>query len=260
MDKNKIKVILENLIFEDFMGDFTNKFVGDGVLKNKKGEVVGNKITKATFNKIKDISKKAQYAVWLTKHVVFGSVLEEDIYKFNISEPGGYLNTFENFKDQFEYNDINKYFNKKDKDKTIMLANKFKEEATNIYNATIDYSQSEDAEYHVSPRDILKLKNAGIELVGTVSSDGLDYQCFKVPQGKTDEQTFKAYSNILGKCAGRDQGAKIEICTMADKQYFDSYLKDDDYYVFFNLKDRKSPYQFHYDSNQFMDKDDVSLI
>ena len=37
---------------------------------------------------------------------------------------------------------------------------------------------------------------------------------------------------------------------MANQGYFDNYLKTDDLYVFFNLNDKKSPYQFNYESGE----------
>lgn len=47
---------------------------------------------------------------------------------------------------------------------------------------------------------------------------------------------------------------------MASQKHFDDYLSSGPYYVFFNLNDPKSPYQFHYESNQFMDKNDIDII
>ena len=41
---------------------------------------------------------------------------------------------------------------------------------------------------------------------------------------------------------------------------FDEELSKGPFFVFFNTSDPKSPYQFCYESNQFMDKNDHSLI
>ena len=105
----------------------------------------------------------------------------------------------------------------------------------------------------VTPTQIQNLKEVGINLLGVV--DG--YQCFKIPMSAMgNESAYKLYKNILGQCSG---GA-IEICTIASFDTFNTYLQDDDYYIFFNKKDPNSPYQFHYASHQFMDRTDSSII
>ena len=187
------------------------------------------------------------YARWLILRMKDKSLKEEDIYK--------YMNFFKYFEQgrklgYFTYNDILKYKNPE----------QFNREATAAHEKLIGFQgeELEDNEKNlISPQQIQTLENVGIKFLG-LTPDG--YQCFKVPMGvHGNEKAFTAYKNILAQCQGRDKGAKISICTMADMGTFDSYLKDDDFYVFFNMRDPKSPYQFHYASDQFMDKNDVPV-
>jgi hypothetical protein len=113
---------------------------------------------------------------------------------------------------------------------------------------------------YVSVGDIQKLSEVGIKYYGM--ADG--YQVFEVPnEAKDNPEAKKRYREILGRCAGRDKGAKISICTMSSGNYFENYLTnypDSSYFVMFNLGDKNSPYQFHYESGQFMDKNDTDVI
>ena len=112
----------------------------------------------------------------------------------------------------------------------------------------------------VSQNGIQKLESVGIKYLGMV--DGL--QAFQVPpEVKGSKDAWNVYREILGKCSGRDKGQKISICTMAGFGNFNQYLNDypgSSYYVFYNMGDPLSPYQFHYESNQFMDKNDDDII
>jgi len=90
------------------------------------------------------------------------------------------------------------------------------------------------------------------------------YQVFEIPKGALDQKTYETYRDILGRCQGRDRGARIEISTIASYEYYRKYVTTNSLYLFFNLNDPNSPYQFHYGENgsdgQFMDKNDNSLI
>ena len=106
----------------------------------------------------------------------------------------------------------------------------------------------------VSKSDILKLQDVGIKLIGLVAG----YQIFKV--SNMDKQTWEVYRTILGKCK---EGASIHICTIAGYSHFKNYLEKhpgSSYYVIFNQNDPLSPYQFHYESNQFKDRKDADVF
>ena len=183
------------------------------------------------------------YARWLINKIREKSLKEEDVYKYV-----QYFKYFEQGKKlgYFTYNDILKYKNPQ----------QFNREAIAAHEKLIGFQGDIETNGKdlISPQQIQSLENVGIKFLG-LTPDG--YQCFKVPKElKGNNHAFEAYKNILAQCQGREKGAKISICTMANKGYFDNYLESDDFYVFFNMRDPKSPYQFHYASNQFMDKND----
>ena len=223
-----------------------------------------NKITQETFNEIKNATLgKSAYTTWLTSLVVGKTikrggetkvvdkvVKEEDVYKFK-----SWLSIFDKYKKYFPKKDINQIKTPQDlqvfKDTAIAI-----EEKLGQQNAKDQPATSEESSTLVSNQGILELNKVGIKLLGT--EDG--YQIFEIPQSANDDQAFKTYVKYLADCSGRDKGAKIEICTMANPRYYKQYLAQGPYYVIFNKKDPKSPYQFHYESSQFMDKDDNSII
>jgi len=90
------------------------------------------------------------------------------------------------------------------------------------------------------------------------------YQIFETPNKlKDDENAWKVYKTILANCAGRDQGASIQICTMGGYYHFKHYLDlypNSSYFTIYNLSDPLSPYQIHFESNQFMDKNNQQAL
>ena len=214
-------------------------------------------ITESQQLQLKDESKKLLqdigmlfgrgYTKWLVVKLTQGLLKEEDIYKykeyFKYFEKGRKLNIF-------TYNDIFKYQN----------PNQFAQEAINAHDKIIGFEQTHDVEdpkYIVSLQQIQKLENVGIRFLG-VTSGG--FQCFIIPKNLSgNKEAFETQRNILGRCQGREQGALIEICTFASQEHFDSYLQSDDLFIFFNMKDPSSPYQLHFDSSSFMDKNDNQL-
>jgi len=105
----------------------------------------------------------------------------------------------------------------------------------------------------VSKSDILRLEDVGVKLIGIVAG----YQIFKT--SNSDQETWDVYRKILAKCK---EGASIHICTMAGYSHFKNYLEKHPgsvYYTIYNQNDPLSPYQFHYESNQFKDRknDDI---
>lgn len=231
-----ITSILEQIVSEISIEQLQQQFVDT------------EKITQEVFDEIIGATKgKGAYATWMVKRVQEKSIKEEDIYKYK-----DFLKTFERFKRQFPSPDINSY-----KDEESVRG--FEEKAIEIAEKDIENTGGNPADVGklVSSDGIEELRGVGIKLLGVV--DG--YQCFEVPMSaKGKEKAHAAYRKHLGQCAGRSEGARINICTFAAQRHFDRYLKDGPYYVFFNLSDPKSPYQFHYESRQFMDKNDKALI
>ena len=202
------------------------------------------------FNEILNNIKKPFYIGWLLKMLSLGFIKYEDAYKFK-----NYFNIFEKFKQHYPIKDLGQI-------KTLQDVAEFERKSKDILIKQQDNEQGDvsDKKNLVSTNDIQKLESVGIKYLGMVN--GL--QSFQVPpEVKDSKEAWNVYREILGKCSGRDKGQIVSICTMAGFGSFKSYLNESpgsSYYVFYNLGDPKSPYQFHYDSVQFMDKndDDVS--
>lgn len=222
----------------------------DIISKLKKKHVSDDKvITEEIFDEICKVSKnKASFIIWLTTKVSEKKILTEDIYKFE-----DYFAIFEKHKSKYTEKNIQLY--------------KEDDEIQNFISQTIEIRENNikfldiiDNDAFVTQNEIEKLESQGIKYYGICE----DHQVFEIPnECKNNEQAWKLYKDILGRCAGREQGAKIDICTMASFSYFKRYLDDypnSSYFVLFNLTDTKSPYQLHYESNQFKDKNDNDIF
>ena len=211
-----------------------------------------DKVPQEVFDAILDaVNSDSAYATWLTSRVAKNLIKAEDVSNF-----GEYIQIFDKNKRSFDKADINQYKTANDIADFKNQAIKVREKDIEITGTPSDDKPDSKPSGLVTKNEVAKLENVGIKFMGIV--DG--YQVFKVPQSlRGNEEAYKTYATILGRCAGRDQGAKIELCTVASKDYFDQYLGTDDLYVFFNMSDPDSPYQFHYAENQFMDRKDDSI-
>lgn len=208
------------------------------------------KVLMKTFKEIMDVSNnKINYALWLTKMVAENNILPEDVYKYK-----EYIQIFNKFKKYFPIKDINQINNKKEQQEWLNMVIKMRERGV---TKSDENNNVQDTKNYVTPNDIQKLENVGIEYMGTV--DG--YQAFEIPKSlEGDEVAWKTYRDILGKCQGREQGEKIDICTIGTFEHFNHEISKGPLFLFFNLNDKKSPYQFNYESNQFKDKNDNPLF
>lgn len=180
---------------------------------------------------------------WLTKRVKDKIIKSEDIYKF-----GDYFNVFEKNKNKYEQKDIFKL-------KTTDEVNSFVKKTIEISEENVVYEDIKGQDCYVPQTDIEKLiATKGVKYYGLWKG----YQVFEVFGKK--EEVWTKYKNILGRVNGRDRGAKIEFCTIAEYDTYKYYLnwnsknKNTSLFILFNLSDRKSPYQFHFESDQFNDK------
>jgi len=243
------KRLLED--YQDAIEIMQAKYVGVGT----------GKITQDIFNKIKDAVNppnaensnvkdnrgKGAYINWLILKVANKLIDAKDISNF-----GEYIQIFNKNKASFDRADINLYKNADDIADFENQAINAREKDIEITGTPSDDTSGSKPSGLLTTTEVGKLKGVGIKFIGL--KDG--YQVFKVPQSlRGNGKAYKTYDTILGQCQGRDQGAKIKLCTIANKKEFDKYLGTDDLYVFYNISDSKSPYQFHYYENQFMDKD-----
>lgn len=215
------------------------------LLQQLKEKYVGEKkpVSEEVFTEIEQVCKNKFYLVqWLTKKVGTFVIKSEDIYKFE-----EYFEIFEKHKNRFEYKDINQY-------KTQEDVSNFIRTCIEIREKNIEFEDIPKSNNYLSQNEIEKLESSGgAKFVGMF--DG--YQVFRIYS--PDESTWKIYRDLLGRCKGRDSGAKIEICTISNYGYFKRYLEEyrlSNYFVLYNLEDSKSPYQLHIESGQFMDKND----
>jgi hypothetical protein len=238
--ESQAQTIFKKIVSEQIDNEKTRqKYVGDD-----------KKVSHEDFHQILEVSGgKPHFVLWLTKSVTEGLILPEDIYKFK-----EYFTIFEKNKAKFDIKDIIHY-------KTKEQIEAFKQKCIEIKESHIKHKDIIDnKDKYVSLNNIDKLKAVGIKYLGV--SEG--YQVFEVPNElKGNENAWKVYKNILGKCAGREQGADLSICTFATFDHFNNYLSHypgSSYFVLYNLGDRLSPYQVHFESAQFMDKDDKNYF
>lgn len=216
------------------------------VLKNKYvGE--GKPISEEDFDKLVDVTGNKFYLLsWLTKKVGTGIIKAEDIYKYK-----EYFDLYEKNKNKFQHKDIHLY-------KTDEDVRNFLQEIVNLREGNIVYDETQGKDNFVSQNDIERLElSGGVKYLGIYDNGNFKYQVFEV--FGVNKDVWKLYRDILGRCKGRDKGAKIDICTVGNYGYFKEYLTDpkgSSYFLLFNLDDPKSPYQLHYESGQFMDKND----
>jgi hypothetical protein len=208
--------------------------------------VESNMVSDKCFEEIIKMYPNSFMNQWLLTMVAKKNIKEEDVYKFK-----EYIDIFSKNNNKFPITDLGRI---KEKNEVVDFVNAAI--AIREKNVAVTGGNMEDAKNLISVNDIDRLEAIGIDLLGLV--DG--YQCFHVPKElRGNEEAFTVYKNILARCAGRDSGAKIDICTMANQRHFDYYLKDGPFFVFYNLSDKQSPYQFHYESMQFMDKNDNDI-
>ena len=228
------KVLLEQVDQNTLI--IKNKYVGEG-----------KPISEDDFNKIVEVTGNKFYLLsWLTKKVGTGIIKAEDVYKYK-----EYFDLYEKNKPKFKHKDIHLY-------KTAEDVQDFISEVIALREGNIVFDEIKGKDNYVSQNEIEKLEQTdGIKYLGMYDNKDYKYQVFQV--FGVNQWTWKEYRDILGRCKGRSKGAKIEICTIGEYSYFKRYLKNyknSSYFLLYNLDDQNSPYQLHYESGQFMDKND----
>ena len=186
-----------------------------------------NKISQKDFTEIVNaVGNKSAYATWLAKKVADKTIKGEDIYKYK-----NYFTIFDRRKKNYPSSDINSY-------KSAQDISTFIKTSVEIANAEkADPSQQKG----VTRSDKYKEFYMG-------SVDGFDV--YELPKGKKD---------LYGVSC--ELGSGTEWCTATGKtrSYFDDYIAKGPLFIFIKPgSDEK--YQFSYEGNQFMDKDDNSII
>ena len=189
--------------------------------------VDSGKMPSTVFDKVIDAAnKKSAYATWLAKRVLTRVIKIEDIGKYK-----DYLNVFDRNKREYPSSDINFY---KDSNKI----EDFNSKSIEIINRETDPSQQKGVPFE---QKYAKLK------IGTVA----DFDIYKLPQGSEDSHQTSC-----------DLGSGTGWCTATGKtdSMFKQYIRQDDLYILIDKKDKANKYQFHYRTQQFMDKNDYPIL
>ena len=233
--RSLIRRVLNEQVDQNLI-NLKNKYVGEG-----------KPLSEDDFNKIIEVAGNKFYLIsWLTKKVGSNIIKAEDIYKYK-----DYFDLYEKNKRKFKHKDIHLY-------KTEEDVKNFLKEIIKLREGDIVFDETRGKDNFVSQNDIEKLEaSGGVKYLGIYDNGEFRYQVFQIFGISYD--VWKLYRDILGRCKGRDKGAVIDICTIGNFHYFKQYLRDpkgSNYFVLYNLDDATSPYQLHYESGQFMDKND----
>jgi len=245
LTEQDLSVIIKRVIKESNQTDIDNI---------QKALVDTGKVSEEDFEKIKKASKnKSKYVVLLTIARANDFIRSSDIDKWG-PEPEKYFGVFEKAKGNpttkalFPTLDIGRIRKRED---FVAFEGVIKNLMDTKKSSLGDENNTDSVLLNTG--DILKLKNQGIELIGIVAG----YQIFKT--SNLDQETWEVYRKVLAKCK---EGGTIHLCTMGGYSHFKKYLGDhpgSSYYTIYNQNDPLSPYQFHYESNQFKDRknDDI---
>jgi hypothetical protein len=185
------------------------------------------KISQEDFDKIKDATGgKGAYATWMTKKVADKVLKGEDIYKWK-----DYFQMFNRRKKDFKSPDINSYKTQSDIGEFIKKA--------------IELKNQEDKD-PTKKKGVSKTDKFSDLKIGEV--DGFDV--YEIPKGRKD-----LYNTSC------ELGSGTEWCTATGNTsiYFKQYIDEGPLYIFMKPgSDEK--YQFHFESGQFMDKNDQSVV
>lgn len=174
---------------------------------------------------VKASGGKSAYATWLATKVADKQIKGEDIYKYK-----EYFILFDQNKRKFPSPDINAY------GKTLKLSDFIK--------TIVDIKSSIEKDPSLA-KGVSKSEKYSKFKIGEV--DG--FVVYKIPQGSDDLYNVSC-----------ELGSGTEWCTATGKtsDHFDRHISQGSLYIFDNGKGEK--YQFHYENNEFMDKNNDSIF
>ena len=185
------------------------------------------KISPEDFEEIeKATGGKGAYATWLIKRIDDEILKAEDIYKWK-----DYFQIFKRRKNDFKFSDINSY-------KTQNDIKQFVKKALELID-----QEDEDP---TKKKGVSKTDKFSDLKIGEV--DG--FEVYEIPKGRKD-----LYNTSC------ELGSGTQWCTATGNtsNYFNQYIDEGPLYIFMKPgSDEK--YQFHFESGQFMDKNDQSVI
>jgi len=224
MKKNSQILISNNYLLTTLLKEIITEVSIDQL---KTQFVDAGKISSEDFKEIIDATgNKSAYATWLAKKVADETIKSEDISKYK-----KYFSIFDRNKKSYPYSDINQY-------KTTNDISQFIKTSVEIANKeTKDPSQQKG----VARSDKYKEFYMG-------SVDGFDV--YELPKGRKD---------LYGVSCELGSGTEWCTATGKTKSYFNKYISSGPLFIFIKPGSEEK-YQFSYENDQFMDKDDTPII
>ncbi len=224
MKKNSQILISNNYLLTTLLKEIITEVSIDQL---KTQFVDAGKISSEDFKEIIDATgNKSAYATWLAKKVADETIKSEDISKYK-----KYFSIFDRNKKSYPYSDINQY-------KTTNDISQFIKTSVEIVNKeTKDPSQQKG----VARSDKYKEFYMG-------SVDGFDV--YELPKGRKD---------LYGVSCELGSGTEWCTATGKTKSYFNKYISSGPLFIFIKPGSEEK-YQFSYENDQFMDKDDTPII
>ena len=224
MKKNSQILISNNYLLTTLLKEIITEVSIDQL---KTQFVDAGKISSEDFKEITDATgNKSAYATWLAKKVADETIKSEDISKYK-----KYFSIFDRNKKSYPYSDINQY-------KTTNDISQFIKTSVEIANKeTKDPSQQKG----VARSDKYKEFYMG-------SVDGFDV--YELPKGRKD---------LYGVSCKLGSGTEWCTATGKTKSYFNKYISSGPLFIFIKPGSEEK-YQFSYENDQFMDKDDTPII
>lgn len=258
----KLTLLLEELLLENTIKQFRSDLLDKGLITKDQLENIEN-----------EFKKNSNILLYFLKELnKIGKVLTDDEIKKYIDIVKFFMEKISASKGSLRGQEFLKDIGINLTKKPMLILYSF-EELEEAYKKSLEKSSSVNTNL-IDSVDIAKLKEVKIELLGTVNSNGIEYQVFEVP-ADAGEEAFNVYRRILGRCKDRgainpekpDEKNGIKICTMAGKEHFKNYnqrtLDNGEinetagpFYVIFSLEDPLSPYQVGFENGQFKDKND----
>lgn len=185
------------------------------------------KITPEDFEEIINaVGTKSAYATWLAKKVADGIIKGEDIYKYK-----EYFSIFDRQKRKYPKQDINQY--------------KTEQDLESFVDTTLELKGEEEKDPS-QQKGISKTDKYRKYYIGSV--DGFDV--YKLPKDATE---------LYGVSCELGSGTQWCTATGKTRSYFESYIKRGPLYIFIKPGTNEK-YQFSYEANQFMNKNDRTVL
>jgi len=187
--------------------------------------VDSGKISEKDFNRIVDVTPKTAYITWLAKKVADKIIKAEDIYQYK-----KYFNTFDRRKKEYPFTDINQY--------------KTQDDISQFINKSVEIANKESKDPS-QQKGVSKGNKYKEFYLGSVNG----FNVYKLPQDRKD---------LYGTSCELGSGTGWCTATGKDREDFDRYISQGPLFIFIE-PESKEKYQFNYETDSFMDKNNKSV-